>query len=49
MLKKIRWLVAECLDGQIEQTGILIMITLVTIVLFITILQHIQNPGIFNA
>ena len=39
--KKIKWLAAECLDVQIYQT-------LVTIML-LTILRHIQNPGILDA
>ena len=43
--KKIKWLFAECLDVQIEQTrnygdnGNVI----------ITISRHIESPGIFNA
>ena len=40
--KKIKWLGAECLDVQIYQT-------LVTIIMLLTILRHIQNPGILDA
>ena len=51
-LKKIKLLVAECLD-QIEQTNqgnkkSIININYNNNHVTVTISQHIQNPGIFN-